>query len=76
MLARVLWWSEPAAIYADCVDLVTSKGQVCFSHCVREANKSAHAIARECFISKISCTWDDASPRFLVSYLTNNVTIL
>jgi ribonuclease HI len=70
------WWTEPAAVYADCVDLATLIGQVSFNQCVREANKLAHVIARECFISKFSCTWDDDPPRFLVSALTNDVTIL
>jgi ribonuclease HI len=70
------WWTEPAAIYADCVDLATLIGQVSFNHCVREANMPAHVIARECFVSESCCTWDDDPPRFLVSSLTNDVTIL
>jgi hypothetical protein len=75
-LGNEAWWTEPAAIYANCVDLATLIGQVSFNHCVREANMPAHVIARECFVSKSSCTWDDDPPRFLVSSLTNDVTIL
>jgi hypothetical protein len=50
--------------------------QLTFYHCVREANMPAHVIARECFVSESCCTWDDDPPRFLVSSLTNDVTIL
>jgi ribonuclease HI len=32
------WWTDPAAIYADCIDLASSIGSVCFKHCLREAN--------------------------------------
>jgi ribonuclease HI len=71
-----VWWTEPAAIYADCVDLATQIGQVSFIHCQREANMCAHVIARESFNSRSSCIWDDDPPRFLVSYLTNDVTVL
>jgi ribonuclease HI len=70
------WWTAPAAIYADCVDIATLIGQVRFTHCPREANKAAHVIARESFNSRLSCTWDDDPPRFLVRYLINDVTIL
>jgi ribonuclease HI len=51
-----VWWTEPAAIYADCVDLATQIGQVSFIHCQREANMCAHVIARESFNSRSSCT--------------------
>jgi ribonuclease HI len=32
------WWSESAAIFADCVDLAASIGTVEYIHCPREAN--------------------------------------
>jgi ribonuclease HI len=70
------WWTAPAAIYVDCVDIATLIGQVRFTHCSREVNKAAHVIARESFNSRLSYTWDDDPPRFLVSYLINDVTIL
>jgi hypothetical protein len=44
------WWTEPTAIYANCVDIATLIDQVRFSHCLREANKSAHLIARSLLI--------------------------
>jgi ribonuclease HI len=71
-----VWWTKPAAIYADCVDLATQIGQVSFNHCQWEANMCAHVIARKSFNSISSCIWDDDPPRFLVSYLTNDVTVL
>jgi hypothetical protein len=59
------WWTESAAIYADCMDQVASIGNVSFVHCPREANKTAHELARKCFIDKNSCNWDDEPPSFL-----------
>jgi ribonuclease HI len=53
------WWSEPAAIYADCIDLSTSIGSVIFSHISREANKAAHDLAKIGFLDKYNCNWDD-----------------
>jgi ribonuclease HI len=46
------WWSEPAAIYADCIDLSTSIGSVIYSHISREANKVDHELARVGFLDK------------------------
>lgn len=69
------WWTESAAIFADCLDTVTSIGRVTFHHCRREANKAAHEIARVCFIDKMSCIWDDEPPSFLLESLVNDVTI-
>jgi hypothetical protein len=40
------WWSKPTAIYANCIDLGTSIGNVIFIHISREANKVAHKLAR------------------------------
>jgi hypothetical protein len=49
------WWGDSAAIYADCVDMSVSIGNVSFSHCLREANKVAHMLVRESFCNKLSC---------------------
>jgi ribonuclease HI len=35
------WWTNSAAIYADCIDLGLSIGEVSYVHCPREANKVA-----------------------------------
>jgi hypothetical protein len=49
------WCNDSTAIFADCVDIVDSIGSVSFSHCLREANKVAHSLAKECFLSKLNC---------------------
>ena len=71
-----MWWSEPAAIFADCVDLIVSIGKVIFTHCPREANGVAHELARQCFVSKISCNWIDEPPSFILDKFLNDVTIV
>jgi ribonuclease HI len=70
------WWTDPAAIYADCIDLASSTGSVCFKHCVREANQTAHELARDSFRRKSSCNWDDELPRFILNCLVNDITEL
>jgi ribonuclease HI len=68
------WWDENAAIYADCVDLVTSIGDVSFSHCPRKANKVAHELAKVSFANDLSCNWVDEPPSFLIDKLISDVT--
>jgi hypothetical protein len=34
------WWSELAAIFADCVDLAALIDKVSFKYCPREANEA------------------------------------
>jgi ribonuclease HI len=70
------WWSEAAAIFADCVDLATTIGTVSFHYCPREANKVAHELARASFSNANSCNWDDEPPSFLLPFLLDDVTIL
>jgi ribonuclease HI len=43
------WWNDASAVFADCVDTVTTIGDVSFNHCLREANKVAHELSRFCF---------------------------
>jgi ribonuclease HI len=44
------WWTESSAIYADCVDLMTTMiGEVMFKFCPREANKVSHDLARDAY---------------------------
>ena len=70
------WWSESAAVFADCLDIATSIGKVIYRHCPREANSVAHDLARFVFIERSSCNWDDDPPSFLLNSLTNDVTII
>jgi ribonuclease HI len=70
------WHNESAAIFADCVDLVASIGNVSFAQCPREANMVAHNLARECFSAMSNCNWVDDPPSFILESLVNDVTIL
>jgi hypothetical protein len=70
------WWSEESAVFADCVDLFSSIGEVSFKHCPREANRVAHEIARVAFDSCSSGFWDGEPSSFILSHLGNDVTIM
>ena len=70
------WWNASAAIFADCVDMASTIGIVTYRHCLREANKAAHEIARVCFHNKDSCNWVDEPPSFLLDSLLDDVTIV
>jgi ribonuclease HI len=65
-----------AAIYDDCSILWSGFGKVSIKHCNREANQVAHELARVSFTSGSSCTWVDEPPRFILSKLVNDVTLL
>ena len=69
------WWTENAAVYADCVDLASSVRTIRFNHCLRDANTVVHELARDSFLNKSSCNWDDDPPSFLLNSLTNDVTL-
>jgi ribonuclease HI len=71
-----VWLTASAAIFADCIDTVASIGSVKFNCCLREANQTAHELARVCFSDKTSCNWVDEPPTFLLSKLISDVTIL
>jgi hypothetical protein len=66
-------WSEPTAIYADCIDLSTSIGSVSDSHISREANKAAHKLTRVGFLDKYNCNRDDEPPDSILSSLINDI---
>jgi ribonuclease HI len=68
------WWDENAAIFAECVDMVTSVGDVSFSHCPRKANKVAHELAKFSFSNELCCNWVDEPPSFLLDKLIRDVT--
>jgi ribonuclease HI len=68
--------TSSAAIYDDCTILWSGFGKVSIEHCNREANQVAHELARVSFTSGNSCTWVDEPPRFILSKLVNDVTVL
>ena len=70
------WWNASAAIFADCVDMASTIGSVTYRHCIREANKAVHEVARVCFHNKDSCNWVDEPPSFLLNSLLDDVTIV
>jgi ribonuclease HI len=70
------WWGEYAAILAGCVDLASLLNSVCFQYCPREANEVAHDLARDSFMCKISSSWVDKPPDFIICKLLNDVTVL
>jgi ribonuclease HI len=68
--------TSSAAIYDDCSILWSAFGKVSIEHCNREANQVAHELATVSFTSGSSCTWVDEPPRFILSKLVNDVTVL
>ena len=61
------WWDAAAAIFAECIDLSTSIGNVIFSHCFHEANSVAHELAKFSFCNKCDDSWTNKPPEFLVA---------
>jgi ribonuclease HI len=70
------WWSGQAAVYADCLDIATSIGEVLFKSCPSEANQVAHEIARFSFSNNQTCNWVDEPPSFILDRLINDITVL
>jgi ribonuclease HI len=68
--------TSSAAIFDDCTILWSGFGSVSIEHCNREANQVAHELAKVSFSSGSSCTWDDEPPRFILSKLASDVTVL
>ena len=66
------WWDAAAMIFADCVDVSSSIGKVKFKHCIRSCNQAAHVLASYSYCNKISSTWMDEAPAYLVLELVNN----
>ena len=69
-------WNDATAVYAECFTLAASIGKVEFKHCKRDCNKAAHEIARNDFLSKLSCNWVDEPPSFILQTLIDDVTII
>jgi hypothetical protein len=64
-----------AAIYDDSIIVWSGFGSVDLVSCNREANQVAHELASDAFRTNNSCTWVDEPPRFILSKLTNDVSI-
>jgi hypothetical protein len=64
-----------AAIYEECSMLCHNFIEVVFSHCSREANMVAHALARHSEGPE-SIVWLDDPPDFIFSVLANDVTVM
>jgi ribonuclease HI len=69
-------WNEATAVYADILSCVGAIGKVEFIHCVRDLNKVAHSLARDCYNSRVTCNWVDEPPSFILDSLLNDVMIL
>jgi ribonuclease HI len=70
------WWNDSAATYVNCLDMAITIGTITFTHCLREANKVAHSLARFSFSNKSDCIWVDEPPNGILDELLNDVTIL
>uniref|UniRef100_A0ACD5U7R5 Uncharacterized protein n=1 Tax=Avena sativa TaxID=4498 RepID=A0ACD5U7R5_AVESA len=51
-------WSPYSAILADCFEIAQRMANISFLHCLREANKVAHNLARLAFDSDSVIAWD------------------
>ncbi|KAK1662852.1 hypothetical protein QYE76_051011 [Lolium multiflorum] len=68
--------TSSVAIFDDCSILWSGFGNVHIEYCNRNANQVAHELAKSSFSSGNTCTWVDEPPRFILSKLVNDVTIL
>jgi hypothetical protein len=68
-------WDESSAMFAYCVDLTSIFEKVSFKYCPREANKVVHELSSS-FSNKVSSSWVDEPPGFILFKLINNVTII
>ena len=67
------WWDSAAASYADCLDTANLIGKVKFKHCRREAIGDAHGLAKHSYLHKLSCSWIDDPPDWIIPVLANDV---
>jgi hypothetical protein len=65
--------TSSAAIFDDCNILVSGFREFTFQHCNREANATAHELARFSFLDHVDQFWDSDPPSFLLSKLINDV---
>lgn len=65
-----------SAIVAECKQLSIDFTKLSFKHCFREANQVADELAKQCFSSKSSGSWDAVVPDFISHLLVNDMTII
>jgi len=68
--------SAAAPIFEECYDIWMDFPSAMIEHCDREANKVAHELAQQAFVSKAICIWVDSTPSFIFPILSKDVTIL
>lgn len=54
--------TSAAAIYDECYAIWIDFAEVSIEYCNRDANQVAHMLAKNAFVSKFSCKWDDEPP--------------
>lgn len=72
--SQLKWWDVAAAIFAECVDVATTIGNVNFKPCFRSSNQVAHVLASFHYCNKVSLSRTDEPPGYLVSKLLDDVT--
>jgi hypothetical protein len=73
---KEMWWTTPAAIFTDCIDISATIGSVRFCHCPREANQVAHEIAKFSSVNNLSCNWVYEPPSFILDRIVDDVIVL
>jgi hypothetical protein len=48
-----------SVVYADCIDIASSIGCICFKYCPRKTNQVVHEIAKFSFLNNHICNWVD-----------------
>lgn len=68
--------SAAAPIFDECYNRWKDFPMATIEHYDREANQVAHELARQALVSIDFCIWVDPHPRFIISVLANDVTLL
>jgi hypothetical protein len=68
-------WSPYSSIIVDCFTKANAISDISFQHCSRDANKVAHNLARNAYISKNSLVWDGDPTGFIINDVIEDVTI-
>lgn len=65
-----------AVVTDDCWKLMSMFGRATIIHCVREANISAHELARFGFVGRTGEVWHEDAPDFLIPSLVTDMIII
>jgi hypothetical protein len=68
-------WGPHAHILPDCLHISRRISNISFKHCLREANKVAHNLARLSFDSNSFSKWDASPPLSVLADALNDVTL-